>query len=85
MRGFFMRSLMISGHRRLRGMINVQGSKNSVLPVMAAALLTEDKVIIENCPAITDVYHMQKVMQAAGAECDIENDIVRLLIKNPRI
>ena len=55
MRGFFMRSLMISGHRRLRGMINVQGSKNSVLPVMAAALLTEDKVIIENCPAIADV------------------------------
>lgn len=67
---------MISGHRRLSGMINVQGSKNSVLPVMAAALLTEDKVIIENCPAITDVYHMQKVMQTAGAECDIENDIV---------
>ena len=59
---------MISGHRRLRGMINVQGSKNSVLPVMAAALLTEDKIIIENCPAITDVYHMQKVMQAAGAK-----------------
>lgn len=70
-----MGSLEIFGHRRLEGTINVQGSKNSVLPVMAAALLTDDEVIIENCPEITDVYHMQKVMQTVGTECIVENNM----------
>ena len=73
-----MSSLEIFGHRRLEGIINIQGSKNSALPVMAAALLTDEPVVIENCPKISDVYHMQKVMQTVGAECVIDDNKVRV-------
>ena len=45
----------INGGRRLHGSIRVQGSKNSALPLLAAALLVRGEVVIENCPDLLDV------------------------------
>ena len=45
----------ISGGRRLTGEIHVQGAKNSVLPILAATVLTADRCVIHNCPRLTDV------------------------------
>ena len=50
----------------LFGETKIQGSKNAVLPVMAAALLIEDISIIENCPRISDVFRMQKLLEKIG-------------------
>ena len=44
----------ISGGRRLTGEIHVQGAKNSVLPILAATVLTADRCVIHNCPALSD-------------------------------
>lgn len=61
-----MDAIRIRGGNALFGETKIQGSKNAVLPVMAAALLIEDISIIENCPRITDVLHMQKLLTKIG-------------------
>ncbi len=50
----------------------MQGSKNAVLPMMAAAVLSEEPCVIENCPDITDVHAMAEVIQETGAGAVLE-------------
>ena len=50
-----MTEFIINGGRKIHGSIAVQGSKNSALPLLAAALLVCGEVVIENCPALSDV------------------------------
>ncbi|MDE5804537.1 MAG: UDP-N-acetylglucosamine 1-carboxyvinyltransferase [Lachnospiraceae bacterium] len=61
-----MDSIYIHGGITLQGQVRVQGSKNAVLPVMAATLLTEGTSIIRNCPKLKDVYHMQTLLESLG-------------------
>lgn len=61
-------SIHIRGGNALFGETQIQGSKNAVLPVMAAALLTEDVCVIENCPRISDVLHMQNLLTQIGCK-----------------
>lgn len=61
-------SIHIRGGNALFGETQIQGSKNAVLPVMAAALLTEDVCVIENCPRISDVLHMQNLLTKIGCK-----------------
>lgn len=58
----------IRGGNALFGETRIQGSKNAVLPVMAAALLIRDTCVIENCPRISDVSHMQKLLTRIGCK-----------------
>ena len=61
-----MDAVHIRGGNALFGETKIQGSKNAVLPIMAAALLIEDISIIENCPRISDVFRMQELLQRIG-------------------
>mgnify|MGYP002644241671 CR=1 FL=1 len=61
-----MESIYIHGGIALQGQVRIQGSKNAVLPVLAATLLTEGMNVIGNCPRLTDVYHMQILLQSLG-------------------
>ncbi len=61
-----MDTIRIRGGNTLFGETKIQGSKNAVLPVMAAALLTDNICIIENCPRISDVNHMQQLLTQVG-------------------
>lgn len=61
-------SIHIRGGNALFGETTIQGSKNAVLPVMAAALLIQDVCVIENCPRISDVGHMQKLLEQIGCK-----------------
>ncbi len=62
-----MSELIINGGQRLFGEIEVQGSKNSALPILAATLLTEEECILENCPDISDVDAAVHILTALGA------------------
>lgn len=73
-----MDAIRIRGGNALFGETKIQGSKNAVLPVMAAALLIEDISIIENCPRITDVLHMQKLLTKIG--CKVSRSGAALMI-----
>jgi UDP-N-acetylglucosamine 1-carboxyvinyltransferase len=77
-----MAKLIISGGARLEGELNVQGAKNAALPVFAAALLTEEPVIVYNWPAISDVYNMLSILEYIGAHVEYEKD--RLVIDTRR-
>lgn len=55
---------------RLSGEIRLQGAKNSVLPVMAAALLNKGISVLYNCPEIADVYIMAELLKICG--CSVE-------------
>jgi len=59
-------SIHIRGGNALFGETKIQGSKNAVLPVLAAALLIEDVCVLENCPRISDVHHMLMLLERIG-------------------
>lgn len=63
-----MDSIHIRGQNALFGETRIQGSKNAVLPVLAATLLIPDACMIENCPRISDVCHMKKLLTQIGCK-----------------
>ncbi|WP_433799589.1 UDP-N-acetylglucosamine 1-carboxyvinyltransferase [Actinomycetospora sp. CA-084318] len=60
----------------LSGTVDVVGAKNSVLKLMAAALLAEGRTTITNCPQILDVPLMGDVLRSLGCEVAIDGDVV---------
>lgn len=56
----------IVGEKQLNGEVNIQGSKNAVLPILAATILVSGISKINHCPKILDVYHMIKILEAIG-------------------
>lgn len=61
-----MSSIEVIGGKQLKGELNIQGSKNAALPVIAATILNKGTTILKNCPKILDVYHMVKILQELG-------------------
>ena len=58
----------IVGGKRLSGKIQAESAKNSVLPIMAAAVLASGETVIEDCPNISDVKNMAKILEDCGAK-----------------
>lgn len=58
---------LIEGGRKLSGRVRIQGSKNAVLPMMAASLLQRGTVILRHCPRIDDVRCMEEILRYTGA------------------
>lgn len=67
-----MRELSIYGGKPLEGQLRIQGSKNSVLPILAAALLTDETCEIKNCPNLTDVHAAFEILENLG--CRVSYD-----------
>ncbi len=68
-----MDSFLIEGGVPLRGEVTLSGSKNAVLPIMAATLLTAERCVIRQVPALTDVGYMSKILRSLGAEVTLED------------
>ncbi|MBA0125194.1 UDP-N-acetylglucosamine 1-carboxyvinyltransferase [Haloechinothrix sp. YIM 98757] len=68
----------VHGGTRLVGEVQVVGAKNSVLKLMAAALLAEGTTTITNCPEILDVPLMADVLRSVGCEVEIDADTVTI-------
>jgi len=63
-----MDKFVIRGGNPLVGTIHVSGAKNSALPCMAAAILTEDEVTLENMPQVRDIETEKRLLASMGAE-----------------
>lgn len=74
--GLTLGKIVIRGKNKLNGCISVQGSKNSILPVMAASLLNSGKTVIQNCPDITDVSQMIKILEYLGCMVKREENVL---------
>jgi len=63
-----MDTFVVQGGNPLVGTIRVSGAKNSALPCMAAAILTEEPITLENIPQVRDISTERKLLQSMGAE-----------------
>ncbi len=66
-----MDKLVIRGGTPLLGTVRISGAKNAALPCMAAALLTEDTVVLENIPQVRDIETTRRLLSAMGAEVEL--------------
>lgn len=66
-----MDKFVIRGGNPLLGTVRISGAKNAALPAMAAALLTEAPVILENIPQVRDIETTRKLLAAMGAEVEL--------------
>jgi UDP-N-acetylglucosamine 1-carboxyvinyltransferase len=66
-----MDKFVIRGGNPLVGTVRVSGAKNSALPCMAAAILTEDEVTLENIPQVRDIETERKLLSSMGAEVEL--------------
>ena len=66
-----MDKFVVRGGNPLLGTIKVSGAKNSALPCMAAAILTEDEIILENIPQVRDIETERKLLVSMGAEVEL--------------
>ena len=67
-----MAEIEIVGGGPLRGELSVQGSKNAVLPMMAAAVLNQGVTVIEHVPGIRDVRCMMEILSSLGCSCTLD-------------
>ena len=67
---------VVHGSGPLSGAVDVVGAKNSVLKLMAAALLAEGRTVITNCPEILDVPLMADVLRSLGCAVAVAGDTV---------
>ncbi len=70
--------LYIEGGRRISGEIKVQGAKNSVLPILAASLLTSGTSRLRNCPALSDVFSSCRILTSLGCKCRQDGDVLEI-------
>ncbi len=69
-----MENLVIDGGRRLSGEIDIQGAKNSALPILAATVLVRGESVIHNCPDLSDINAAIKILRHLGCKVKKENN-----------
>jgi len=77
-----MDKFVVKGPSRLNGTIEVNGAKNAVLPIMAAALLARGTSVIDNVPDLKDVQTMNQLLRMLGAEVSFESGTLTIDTQN---
>lgn len=77
-----MEKFVVQGGKKLKGEIAVSGAKNVALKALVAACLTEEEVIINNIPLISDFFVMTKIIRELGGRVIINDHSVSIQIKN---
>lgn len=73
-----MDKLIVHGDSTLKGTINISGSKNASLPILAATLLTDQPCIIRRVPDVSDTNYMLQILRALGADVERSSGTVRI-------
>lgn len=73
-----MSRFIVSKSPPLRGRVRISGAKNSVLPIIAASLLTEDRCTVEEVPELDDVYTMCNVLESLGTKINFTDGILNI-------
>ena len=75
-------SLKIIGQGKLKGNIEISGAKNSALVLLAASLLTNEKIILENVPWLTDIENMANILTNLGVKLVYKNNQIEIDSRN---
>ncbi|HPF20862.1 MAG TPA: UDP-N-acetylglucosamine 1-carboxyvinyltransferase [Syntrophomonas sp.] len=74
--------MYIQGRTRLKGEVEISTSKNAILPIIAATVLTDEKVVLKRVPRIKDVDTICQILQQLGKEIQVKEDY---LVFNSRV
>ncbi len=77
-----MEKLEVFGGGKLKGQVKISGSKNASLPILAASLLSPDKVYLQNLPLVKDIETMILLLKSLGAKIKISKNKKTVLIEN---
>ena len=77
-----MQKLEVLGANKLKGQINISGSKNASLPILAATLLSSKKIYLNNLPKVKDIETMINLLQSLGSKVKLDNK--KLIIDNSK-
>lgn len=78
-----MDKILVHGGHKLNGSIRISGSKNSALPILAAALLTREPVTIQHVPDLSDIHYMLQILASLG--CEVERASGTVTIRAEKI
>ena len=73
-----MQKLEVLGGKKLKGLIQISGSKNSSLPILAATILSEKKIHLTNLPNVKDIDTMINLLKSIGSKIKV-NKIKKIL------
>ncbi len=68
--------LSIKGKQKLKGSVCISGAKNSALPLLAATLLSKNKITLSNIPNVVDVKTLLKLLENLGAKTELNGSVV---------
>jgi UDP-N-acetylglucosamine 1-carboxyvinyltransferase len=71
-----MSRLIVNGGSKLKGEISVEGSKNAILPILAATILNGKQCVIRNSPRLRDVEVMLEILNSIGCKASMESDVI---------
>ena len=63
-----MQKLIVQGKKNLSGTVKISGSKNATLPILAASILSNEKIELTNVPLVNDVFTMVKLLKHIGSK-----------------
>jgi UDP-N-acetylglucosamine 1-carboxyvinyltransferase len=69
-----MQKLEVFGANKLKGQIKISGSKNASLPILAATLLSNKKIILKNLPKVRDIETMSTLLQSLGSRVKLDKN-----------
>tara|TARA_B100001057_G_scaffold415993_1_gene433807 strand:- start:1832 stop:3085 length:1254 start_codon:yes stop_codon:yes gene_type:complete len=75
-----MQRLEVFGAKKLKGQIDISGSKNAALPILAASLLSRKKIVLKNLPKVRDIETMVNLLQSLGSKIKFKKK--NLIINN---
>ena len=78
-----MNAFVIQGGKKLSGSVKIEGSKNAILPILAASLINGDRSVIYNCPDLRDVSFTLDILELIG--CRIERKPNELIIDTSKV
>ena len=79
-----MDKIEITGGKSLNGKIKISGSKNSALPILAASLLTEEKISVSNVPNLSDISSMLELLKSLNVKIIKKKNNIDLISSTPK-
>jgi UDP-N-acetylglucosamine 1-carboxyvinyltransferase len=70
--------LVIEGGRPLSGTIKIHGAKNAALPILAASMMAQGTITLQNVPQLSDIEVMLNILRALGCQAEHRQDVVKL-------
>ena len=78
-----MDKIEVEGINSLKGNIQISGSKNSSLPILASSLLIDEEIVISNVPNLSDIVFMIKILKSLGSRVIFEKSICKIKSNQP--